>query len=526
MQLRAIAARGVWTGDAARPWARAARFSGGRIGALDDHAGGCDARETLCAPEGWVLPGLIDGHAHLLLGGQSLQQLDLASVKTREEFEASITQRHNEIPAGTWLEAAGWDESRWGGAKPDHTWLKGAGARPSVAWRCDRHVALVNQAALAYMDTSRDIPGGAIVRDSTGSPTGLFLEQAAWRIVIPAVPPATLETRRAALALATAHLHSLGVTTVGAMEYLDDLESVIATRSAASRSALRIIATILDRGDLLPLDRARALPCDDSLRVRGFKSFADGTLGSSTAAILTPYEDGTGSGELIEHAARGTLGAWMRQVLDAGYSPSVHAIGDRALRAVLAAARQEDRNHLVRFEHAQTVDPDSLKDFAGRLVSMQPFHKATDAALAINRLGNHRDNRFFRFRDFLKAGATLGFGSDWPISSADPLEGMRTAITGIALDGKTYGVSQSLTAREAIDAYTIGAATCLGIAEDVGRIAPGYSADFVVLDRNPLTCDWVDEAPQVMATIVGGELRYDAVGNLNAIWCTDQTVKS
>ena len=525
MPLRGIVASGIWTGDPLRRWVSSVAFEGDRVAGAGE-ALRVGASDVLHAPQGWVLPGLIDAHLHLLMGGLSLSQLDLAGCCSRDEFEAAIAARHRELPPGVWLEASGWNEAQWGGGRPDRHWLRSAHDRPVVAWRCDRHVALVNGAALAQLDLSHEVPGGTIECAADGSPTGLFLEQAAWKLVIPAVPTPLTETKRAALARATAHLHALGVTSVGAMEYIDDLDEILAPAARTASLGLRVIATVLDRDRPLPFERARALGASDAFGIRGFKSFADGTLGASTAAVFEAYADGTGRGELIEHAARGELAAWMREVLDAGFSPSVHAIGDRALAAVLAAALTEDRAKRVRFEHAQTVDPDSLPRFAGRIVSMQPFHKATDAALALTRLGAHRENRFFRFRDFLRAGARLAFGSDWPISSADPLEGMRTAITGLALDGRIHGPSQTLTAVEAIDAYTVGAADCLGASDRLGRLSPGYFADAVILDRDPLSCDWLNDAPQVLATIVGGELRYDALGKFSATCPTDHAVKS
>ena len=525
MPLRGIVARGIWTGDPSRRWVSSVSFENGRVAAEGAPLSN-GASDVLRAPQGWVLPGLIDAHLHLLMGGLSLSQLDLSAVRSRDEFEAAIEARHRGLPAGVWLEACGWNETQWGGGRPDRHWLRGAPDRPAVAWRCDRHVALVNDSALARLDLSRDIPGGTIERAADGSPTGLFLEQAAWSLVNPAIPVPPTETKRAALARATAHLHALGVTSVGAMEYLDDLEGILALAAHSGSLGVRVIATVLDRERPLSFERARALGTSDALRVRGFKSFADGTLGASTAAVFEAYADGTGRGELIEHAGRGELASWMREVLDAGFSPSVHAIGDRALAAVLAAALTEDPKKRVRFEHAQTVDPDSLPRFAGRIVSMQPFHKATDAALAVTRLGAHRENRFFRFRDFLRAGARVAFGSDWPISSADPLEGMRTAITGLALDGRVHGPSQTLTAAEAIDAYTVGAADCLGASDRLGRLSPGHFADAVILDRDPLSCDWLNDAPQVLATIVGGEVRYDALGSISATCPTDHAVKS
>jgi predicted amidohydrolase YtcJ len=512
-----IEARGVFTGDASRPWQSTAAVRAGRF--VDPLA--VDS-PLLRLGECWILPGLIDAHLHLLMGGLSLSRLDLSTAHTREEFEQMVAAHAATLAPSAWLEAFGWDERSLGGARPTADWLRGAGERCAVAWRCDQHVALANHAAMSQIDLTQSLPGGSIERAPDGSPIGIFVEQAAWRLLIPAIPPPTMAARERALADAASHLAALGVTSCGAMEYLADIEAVLLPRALAHQLPLRVFATILDRDGTLPtaLARARELPTTDCFRAIGFKSFADGTLGSSTAAMMEPYSDSSGAGELVEHARNGTLVQWMEQVLAAGFSPSVHAIGDRALDLVLQAAERADPERRVRFEHAQTVDPASLPRFDGRRLSMQPFHKATDAPTIRARLGESRENRAFRFRDFLNHGGHLAFGSDWPISSADPLEGMRTAITGLAIDGREYWPGQTLTPLEAIEVYTIGAAECLGAPSALGRIAPGFAADFVALDRDPLTCDWHTAAPRVLLTAIGGRIVYDAVGATSEIAST------
>ncbi len=498
----------IWTGDPLRPWRRGMTIRDGRIVSLDEGSAPSSGHSAFTGS--WILPGLIDAHAHLLMGGLTLQRLDLSAARSRDDFDRLIDAHCTTLTADQWLEAFGWNEHNWNGARPDHSWLRAAGARPAVAWRCDQHAALVNESAMGALDLRTDVAGGTIVREVHGAPTGLLLEQAAWQLLAPRIPQPSLTSRARACSEACNHLLSVGVTTVGAMEYLDQIEQVLVPARDAGRLTVRVAATVLDRVRPLPFARARAIRGDDFLRIIGFKSFADGTLGSSTAAMFDRYCDSDSRGSLMEHALEGTLTEWMREVLEANYSPSVHAIGDRALNEVLQAAVACDLMKRVRFEHAQTVHPDSIARFRNRLVSMQPFHKAGDAPLARTRLGTHRDNRCFQFRSFLTAGARLAFGSDWPIASADPLEGMRVAITGLALDGKVYGASANLTAHEAITAYTQGAAECLDDSSGAGTLAIGSPADFIVVDRNPLACDWMDEAPQVLTTVVGGIVRYDA----------------
>ena len=511
MPIHHVTAARIWTGDTTAPWAKCMSIENGLINSLDHKPP--QSKHTLNLDEAWILPGLIDSHLHLLMGGLSLGRLDLAGARSREEFEKLIDARAAQLAPDRWLESFGWNENNWGGAKPNSTWLRSAGDRPAIAWRCDQHSAVINQQACAILGLNahtKSPDGGTIVRDSSGAPTGLLLEQAAWKLLVPHIPQPSRAMKKQACADACAYLLSVGVTSVGAMEYLDDIEHILAPACSESALRVRVRATVLDRERPLPFARADAIHGNDFLRVIGFKSFADGTLGSSTAAMIDDYSDHAGSGTLMEHALEGTLADWMREVLAAGYSPSVHAIGDRALGEVLRAAIKSDPQKRVRFEHAQTVHPDTLEQYQGRIISMQPFHKATDAPLAATRLGSHRQNRVFQFREFLRSDARLAFGSDWPIVTADPLEGMRVAITGVALDGNVHGAKQNLTPEEAIAAYTTGAADCLGDSRLMGRLSPGSFADFVALDRNPFACNWMDEAPQVVMTVVGGVVQYDA----------------
>lgn len=476
--------------------------------------------EIFDARDGVVLPGLIDAHLHLILGGLSLRALDLSGVTNRSAFEAAIAARHAELPAGTWLEAIGWNEANWPGrSAPDHTWLAAAGERPVIAWRMDHHACLVNRPVLEALDLSHDPPGGCIVRSADGSPTGLLQEAAAWGLARPLVPPPTFEQKREALRAAQRLLNGFGLTTVGSMENAEDLRRVIAP--LRDELTVRIQATLMDRGWLdsgRPEDRAAGLALsscvngDERLAVIGFKAFVDGTLGSRTARMLDAYSDDPSShGTFVELAADGgpsRLGDWIRAVSDRGLSPSMHAIGDAALRLALDAADLVPEA-IVRIEHAQTAHRSDVVRSRGRWISMQPLHKADDGRYAQQRLGSSRMDRFFVFRDFLSAGARLAFGSDWPIVSPDPMLGIRAAVTGLTRDGTPVGTSQNLTPTEALCAYTRDAAACLNC-DDRGLIRPGALADFTVLSHDPLTADWTKNPPTVTATIVGGVLVHEA----------------
>jgi predicted amidohydrolase YtcJ len=498
----------VWTGSPGAAAARSVTIAGGRIAALDeDPPPGADVIDTRGRP---VIPGLIDAHLHLLLGGRSMERLDLSGVASRAEFERAIADRHRVLPPERWLVARGWSQENWPDhALPDASWLAPAGDRPTVCYRMDEHAVVVNDAVLARADLpGTDPDGGRIDRDpGTGAPTGLFLEAAAWQIVNPLVPDPDADERRAHLRAAQDHAHRLGLTAVGTMEYARSV--VDAFLPERDRLTLRCRVTLLDRGWPLDLDAFAVLPREGPVAIIGCKAFLDGTLGSRTARLLADYADDPGNrGLFVELAAAGHLHDWARAVVAAGLSPSMHAIGDGAVRLALDVAGAVAGAD-VRIEHAQQVDPADIPRFAGVVASMQPLHKADDGRYAERRLGAGRLDGCFPFRALLDAGARVAFGSDWPIVSCDPLAGVRAAVTGLTTDGVPFRTDQNLTVAEALTAYTATAAAALRL-PGAGVIAPGADADLVVLDRDPFTADWAEDPPRVDMTIAGGRVVYDA----------------
>lgn len=464
--------------------------------------------DVLDADGAWVHPGFVDSHLHFSLGGETLRQLDLSGIRSRAAFEAAIERRAAELPPGRWLQALGWNEANWpGGETPDKSWLRAAGDRPVVCYRMDFHACVVNDAVLAKLEGAECPPGGRIGTGPDGRPNGLMVESAAWHLVNPLVPDPDPQERREAAREAAAHCARLGLVAVGSMEYAKELEEgVLPIREELG---LRFLVTLLERDWPLDCTIAERFPCDEMLRVIGFKAFVDGTLGSRTAAMLEPYADDpeAGTGLLVELAERGVLEPWLQKVQTEGYSPSMHVIGDRALRLALDAADTlpEDVRSWVRFEHAQTVHPEDLPRLRGRFASMQPLHKASDALTALERLGPDRMDRFFPFRALHEAGARLAFGSDWPIVGCDPFAGIRAAVTGRDLEGGIHQPEACLPVEVAIAAYTTEARACLGC--DGGTLAEGEPADLVLLDRDPLTLDWHEEdAPEVLATVVAGRI--------------------
>ncbi len=518
----------LWTGDENRRWGHAVTVRDGVITAIDE------PRPTdvpqLDGGGRFVSPGLIDSHIHLVQGGVFLSYLDLRSVRSRAEFEAAVAEEHERLPPGQWLIGAGWSEANWsdtspansrrrsssGGERtmPDNTWLLACGDRPCVCFRMDLHAAVVNQAVLQRVGTSVDPPGGRFARSpESGQPTGLVLESALWQHILPLIPDPDGEQVRRALDLAQRYLNGLGLTSVGAMEYSREVERAFLPRRPDL--TVRIAVTLLDRDWPLDTSFADQFVNDDRLKVIGFKAFVDGTLGSRTAAMLDPYSDDSGNcGVLVELAEQGRLADWCRRVTEAGYAPSMHVIGDRALRIALDALDgcvDLSAVRSARLEHAQQVAHEDLPRMRGRIASMQPLHKSDDGRTARERLGDERMAGFFAFRSLLDYGARLAFGSDWPVVSADPIEGMQAALTGRTLDGAVECPEQNLTVEEVLRAYTVNAARALQL-DDCGVLEPGKHGDLAIFDRNPFETDWSRERPWIESTIFDGQVVYDRQG--------------
>lgn len=502
----------IWTGWTDKPWAGAISIRDGRVAALDEPAGG--AGPAIDGRGRTISPGLIDAHLHLLSAGRALGQLDLAPIRSRAAFEEAIARRHAELPPDQWLIAGGWSQENWpGGEMPTRRWLAAAGDRPVVCYRMDLHAVVVNDAVLARCDLSRPLSGGRIERDeASGEATGLMIEAAAWKLINPIVPASSDAEKQEALLAAQARAHELGLTTVGTMEYQGDVQRIFVPMR--DRLSLRCRITLLDRTWPMDFEYGSAFAGDDHLDVIGYKAFVDGTLGSRTARMLADYADDPGNrGMFVELAADGHLEDWARGVIDAGLSPSLHAIGDEAVRCVLDLADAigpfaRGGATRLRLEHAQHVDPADVERCRDLIVSMQPTHRADDGRYALRRLGSGRLGSFYPFRSLWEAGAQLAFGSDWPVVTCDPVAGIRFAVTGLTTDGERFLPEQTIGVEEALRAYTVGAAEALQLHE-AGALRPGALADLVMFDHDPFSADWTDHPPRILLTIAGGETVYD-----------------
>ncbi len=516
----------VWTSDAKQPWAEGVAVRGERIVAvgtrdqLEQYRG--DKTQVIDAGAGMVVPGLIDSHIHLIDGGLQLASVQLRDAKTREEFVHRIGAYASKKAKGEWITGGDWDHTLWGGELPSRDWID-AVTPDNPVWlnRLDGHMSLANSAAMRaakVVDDVKDVPGGEIVRDKAGRPTGMFKDNALG-LIDRAVPDPSMQQRLDATVAAMNYLAARGVT---AVHHLGTWSQLDIFRVAERRGLLktRIYAcTPLGEWERLAKEVKERGRGDDWLRIGGLKGFVDGSLGSHTAAFLEPFSDATGGRGLLVNTEE-DLEKWTLGADKAGLQVVVHAIGDRAIRMQLdiyerVAEANGPRDRRFRIEHAQHIAPADLPRFAKLdvIASMQPYHAIDDGRWAERSIGAKRCETTYAFRSLLDSGARLAFGSDWFVAPPTPIEGIYAAVTRRTIDGKNpdgWVPQQKIKVEEALRAYTIDAAYAGFNEKSLGSLEPGKLADMVVLDRNLFDTppNKLDTVP-IRKTIVGGKVVYD-----------------
>ncbi len=483
--------------------ATALAWQDGRILALGDAAEIArdhPAAERIDGGGRRVIPGLIDAHAHLFNLGYSLLNVDLRGTTSKAQIVERLEAFARELPAEAWLLGRGWDQNRWDeSAFPTAADLDQAfPERPVWLERIDGHAGWANSAALRalaaddharLMDPDWQPDGGRVVREN-GRPTGVFIDTAA-ALVDRVVPPPGSALRERALTRALAEAVRLGLTGVHDMGV--SLQDMQVMRRLADRGELPLRITAYADGDRAALDALCAFGAyrhaGGRLRMAGVKLYADGALGSRGAALLAPYADDPAHTGLLV-TAPDELRAALRKASDCGLQVAAHAIGDRANRIVLdlfAEFPASARAQRWRIEHAQVVSLDDIPRFAtlGVLASMQPTHATSDMPWAGLRVGTERLAGAYAWRRLLDAGVGLPLGSDFPVEEVNPMLGLHAAVTRQDLAGQPPGgwlAEQRLDRREALHGFTRAAAEAGHAETEVGALAVGLRADFVVLE--------------------------------------------
>lgn len=483
------------------------------------------AREVVNLQGAHVYPGFTESHGHLTGFGLALETVDLTGAQSFSEVVTRLARKAQELPPGSWVLGRGWDQNLWSEPSfPHHRALSEAiPHHPVLARRVDGHAVLVNATALALAGIGAetpDPPGGQILRDEGGQPTGVLVD-AATDLVEKVVPaPSREDVARRQLAAAE-KLASLGFTSFHDAGTSAEELSVLRELAASGKLPMRVYVMLDGSNDeLLAREFARGVQEDEAgmLTVRAVKLYADGALGSRGAWLSAPYSDAPGHvGLSVTPLSR--LREVVAKAARAGFQPCIHAIGDEAVHQVLGLLAEvlgERTQHLrPRIEHAQVVRPEDVPRFAafGVIASVQPTHCTSDMPWAPSRLGPDRISWAYRWRSLVDAGARLCLGSDVPVENPDPRLGLWAAVTRKTPAGEPaegWNPGERLTVAEAVAGYTTWAAYAAFEENRRGRIAPGFLADFTVFDR-PLEEGSVLSA-RLVRTVVGGRDVYVARG--------------
>ncbi|MCO6453090.1 MAG: amidohydrolase [Caldilineales bacterium] len=522
----------IYTQTPNQPWAEAVAMQHGRIVAIGDDSTVLSlvtpATQVIDLAGRLALPGFTDSHIHFHDMAWRRGQIALYDAASLDDFLERLRIFSANLPPDAWALGYGWSESGWPVPRyPDrHALDRVTGGRPAILWRTDLHAAVANTAALRAAGIGSGTPNppsGVIDRDESGQPTGV-LRELAINLVRRCIPPQSEAEAGANLLAVAADLHRLGIVAAHDQRMKDHHEE--------GPAALRLYTRLRDRNDLplriscnveaANIDHLIALGLqsgfgDEWVRLGHVKLFADGSLGANTAWMLEPFEGQPGNTGIYLTSPAEVLEV-IQKAHRHGLAISIHAIGDRANREVLdifaeVLAGGSDRPPAIphRIEHVQTIQPDDLPRLAEMAItaSVQPIH-CTDDITNADRFWGERGRNTYAFRSLLDAGTLLAFGSDAPVANPNPWLGISAAVTRQRTDGTPTGgwyPEQRLSVAESVRAYTVDAAATIGQAHQQGRIAPGYLADVIVLDRDIFTCapDEIANAAVEM-TVIGGRI--------------------
>ena len=466
-----------------------------------------------------ILPGLTDAHLHLKNYALSLQKID-CETDTKEECLRRVEERARKAKPGEWILGHGWNQNVWG-VWPTASELDAiAPNHPIYLTAKSLHASWANSAALKLANITAQTPhpqNGQIQRDNKGNATGILLESAMERVG-DVIPESSIREIAEAIEKAQSILWRMGLTGV---HDFDRRDSFMALQQLHAQGKLKL--RVLKNMPVELLDQVYDIGLgagfgDDWLRVGSIKAFMDGALGPHTAAMFQPYlgeEDNRGilnmdGEELFEHG---------RKAAQVGLAMTVHAIGDRANHEVLNAYEQlrayEQENHLPalrhRIEHVQVLHPDDAARLGKMdiIASMQPIHATSDMLMA-DMFWGERSRLAYAMRTQLEHGARLALGSDAPVESPNPFLGLYAAVTRRRADGSPSAAGwypeQKLTMAEAWEGFTLGPAYAAYMENRLGRLAPDYLADLIVLEKDPFTCEAEELLTmQSSATMVAGE---------------------
>ena len=527
----------IYTVNEKQPWAEALAIRGERIVAVGTEqkiaAYRGSSTQVIDAAGRLVLPGFEDCHIHFMDGSLGLTQVDLNDPKTVPEIQKRVKEYAASHPKEPWITGMGWTYPTFGvAALPDKKILdEVVPDRPVYLIAFDGHSSWANSKALEMAGITRqtpDPPNGKIVRDANGDATGA-LKESAGDLVGGKMPKPTREERIAALRRGIHEANKLGLTRVqsagGDFQYLDLFDEL---RRNGNLTLRFYIAYFLDPPELRPQDlekieSARQTYRDEWISGGAVKTMLDGVVEAHTAAMLTPYsDDPSQTGKMFWEPQK--YQAAIAELDRRGLQIFTHAIGEKAVRTALDAYENAARtNHThdarPRVEHIETIAASDIPRFGklGVVASVQPLHLYPDEDtldIWARNAGPERAQRAWSFHSIAADGGRLAFGSDWPVVTMNPWQGLQTGITRKTSEGKPEGgfvPNEAVSLEDGIKAYTLGAAFAGRQDQQEGSLEVGKLADLIMVDQDlfKISPSKIDQT-RVLLTMVGGKIVYQS----------------
>lgn len=478
-----------------------------------------------------VIPGLMEGHMHLPMLGENLMKID-AFWKPKAEIIAAVEAEAAKVKPGEWITGFGWNNTIWEDkAYPSKEDLDAvAPNNPVVLERTDGHMIWVNSKALELAGITKDSKnpqGGEILRDASGNPTGCLTDTAG-EPVQKIIPVLSADREKEAILKAQEQLLSYGFTSI--MDAGSNMSIINMYHDLYKDGDMKIRLYSLIGGDwggtigqaekdYIMKNQPQKELYDYRLSINAVKFFADGSLGSRSAALLADYSDRTGHKGNYKFTDQQIYDE-MKAVYSKGYQLATHAIGDGAINQVINTyekLQKEDprADARLRIEHFQIAQISDIKRIVDLkiLPSMQPTHATSDKTMAEDRIGAERMKGAYAWRKVIDSGNIIIGGSDAPVELVNPYHGLYAAVTRQDRSGQPEGgwyFSEAMTREEALKAFTVWAAYGQFEEDIKGSLKAGKLADFVVIDREYMKCPANEiKDIQVLTTVLGGEVIYE-----------------
>jgi predicted amidohydrolase YtcJ len=532
----------IVTLDDRKPVAEALAARGGRIvvvGANEEVAKLVGPNTNVIDLDGrFAMPGFIEGHGHFTSLGQTKMELDLRKAKSWDDIVRLVVESAKKARPGEWIIGHGWHQEKWAARPmpnvegyPVHTRLSELTPNnPVLLSHASGHMCFANAEAMRLANVTAKTanpPGGEILKDQAGNPTGIFRETAQGSVrsahrnaLRDRSPEESARTRLRAIHLAEEECLAKGITSF--QDAGSDFSTIDLFKKLADEGQLKIRLWVMARTSISELENKLAKyrmigAGDNHLTVRGIKQAIDGALGAHGAWLLEPYEDLPGSSGL-NTTSLSTIRQAAQLAVKHDYQLCVHAIGDRANRETLNIFEEafkenpSDKSRRWRIEHAQHLHPDDIPRFAklGVIASMQGIHCTSDAVFVLQRLGIRRaEQGAYVWQKLIQSGAVISNGTDTPVEDVDPIACYYASVTRKLANGTAFFPEQKMTREQALRSYTIQAAYAAFEDDIKGTLTPGKLADVTVLSQDILNAP--DERlleTQVAYTVVGGKVVY------------------